>query len=72
MTITVDGRDQYQMDGDTVGECSTMIAEIRPGALRLRIPRDSALARPPQNDRASRGGPGAHQRGARPAGRPGV
>ena len=50
VTIKVDGRDQYQMDGDTVGECSTMTAEIRPGALRLRIPRDSALARPPQND----------------------
>ena len=50
VSIKVDGRDHYQMDGDTVGECSTMTAEIRPGALRLRIPRDSALARPPQND----------------------
>jgi diacylglycerol kinase (ATP) len=50
VTIKVDGRDHYQMDGDTVGECSTMTAEIRPGALRLRIPHDSALARPPQND----------------------
>src|SRR5918995_1118 len=50
VSIKVDGRDHYQMDGDTVGECSTMTAEIRPGALRLRIPRDSLLARPPQSD----------------------
>jgi len=46
VTIKVDGRDHFQMDGDTVGECSTMTAEIRPGALRMRIPRDSAMARP--------------------------
>ncbi len=39
VTITVDGRDQYQMDGDTVGECSTMTAEVIPGALTLRVPR---------------------------------
>jgi diacylglycerol kinase family enzyme len=50
VSIKVDGRDHYQMDGDTVGECSTMTAEIRPGALRLRIPRDSALARLPHKD----------------------
>ena len=28
VTITVDGRDQFQIDGDTVGECSTMTAEV--------------------------------------------
>jgi diacylglycerol kinase (ATP) len=50
VSIKVDGRDHYQMDGDTVGECSTMTAEIRPGALRLRVPRDSAQASSPQND----------------------
>ena len=50
VTITVDGRDQYQLDGDTVGECGTMTAEVRPGALLLRVPRDSALVRPPQTD----------------------
>ena len=33
------GRDQYQMDGDTVGECSTLMAEVQPGALLLRVPR---------------------------------
>jgi diacylglycerol kinase (ATP) len=39
VTITVDERDQYQLDGDTVGECKTMTAEVVPGALRLRVPR---------------------------------
>jgi diacylglycerol kinase (ATP) len=37
--ITVDPPDQYQMDGDTVGECSSMLAEVQPGALLLRVPR---------------------------------
>ena len=37
--ITVDERDHYQLDGDTVGECNTMVAEIVPGALTLRVPR---------------------------------
>jgi diacylglycerol kinase family enzyme/membrane-associated phospholipid phosphatase len=53
VSIKVDGRDHYQMDGDTVGECSTMTAEIRPGALRLRIPRDSALAASRHHDQAA-------------------
>jgi diacylglycerol kinase (ATP) len=39
VTITVDGPDQYQMDGDTVGECSSMVAEVVPGGLTLRVPR---------------------------------
>ena len=39
VTITVDERDHYQLDGDTVGECNTMVAEIVPGALTLRVPR---------------------------------
>jgi len=39
VTIRVEERDHYQMDGDTVGECSTMTAEVRPGALTLRVPR---------------------------------
>jgi diacylglycerol kinase (ATP) len=39
VTITVDERDQFQLDGDNVGECSTLTAEVVPGALRLRVPR---------------------------------
>ncbi len=37
--ITVDPPDQYQMDGDTVGECRSLLAEVQPGALLLRTPR---------------------------------
>jgi len=37
--ITVDPPDHYQMDGDTVGECRSMLAEVQPGALLLRLPR---------------------------------
>jgi diacylglycerol kinase (ATP) len=37
--ITVDPPDHYQMDGDTVGECSSLLAEVQPGALLLRVPR---------------------------------
>jgi diacylglycerol kinase (ATP) len=37
--ITVEERDQVQLDGDTVGECNTLVAEVVPGALRLRVPR---------------------------------
>ncbi|MDN5762108.1 MAG: phosphatase PAP2 family protein [Microlunatus sp.] len=36
--ITVEPSDQYQLDGDTVGETSTLIAEIEPAALTLRVP----------------------------------
>jgi diacylglycerol kinase (ATP) len=37
--ITVDHPDRYQMDGDTVGECTSLLAEVQPGALLLRVPR---------------------------------
>lgn len=36
--IQVEPRDQYQLDGDTVGECATLVAEIEPGALTVRVP----------------------------------
>ena len=39
VTITVEERDQVQLDGDTVGECNRLIAEVVPGALRLRVPK---------------------------------
>jgi YegS/Rv2252/BmrU family lipid kinase len=45
VTITVDHKEPYQMDGDTAGACSTMEAEVRPGALLMRVPRAAAAAR---------------------------
>jgi diacylglycerol kinase (ATP) len=39
VTITVEERDRVQLDGDTVGECNTLTAEVVPAALRLRVPR---------------------------------
>ncbi len=44
VVITVEERDQFQLDGDTVGECGTMVAEVRPGALLLRVPRSIGQA----------------------------
>ncbi|WP_375430897.1 diacylglycerol kinase family protein [uncultured Friedmanniella sp.] len=45
VTITVEERDSYQLDGDTVGECGTMVAEVLPGALTLRVPRTLSASR---------------------------
>ena len=50
VTITVEERDQYQLDGDTVGECGTMVAEIHPGALTLRVPRTLSASREQPSD----------------------
>ncbi len=36
--ITVDPPDHYQIDGDTVGSCATLVAEVEPGALTVRVP----------------------------------
>ena len=46
VSITVQAQEPYQMDGDTAGECRTMVAEVRPGALLIRVPR--AASRPRQ------------------------
>jgi diacylglycerol kinase (ATP) len=36
--IIIDGRDNYQLDGDVVGESTTLTAEIQPGALAICVP----------------------------------
>ena len=41
VTITVEERDQVQLDGDTVGDCNRLTAEVVPGALRLRVPKSA-------------------------------
>ncbi|RCK68435.1 phosphatase PAP2 family protein [Desertihabitans brevis] len=38
VSIRIDRTDPYQMDGDTVGTCSQLVAEVVPGALTLRLP----------------------------------
>ena len=45
VTITVEERDQYQLDGDTVGDCGSIVAEVQPGALTLRVPRTLTASR---------------------------
>ena len=36
--IRIDGKDNYQLDGDVVGESTTLTAEIQPGALTVCAP----------------------------------
>jgi YegS/Rv2252/BmrU family lipid kinase len=36
--IIIDGKDNYQLDGDVVGESTTLTAEIQPGALAICVP----------------------------------
>ncbi|MFL5515048.1 MAG: hypothetical protein ACJ8DJ_02760, partial [Gemmatimonadales bacterium] len=38
--ISVDPPDSYQLDGDLVGICTSMLAEVAGGALVLRVPRE--------------------------------
>lgn len=33
-------KENYQLDGDVVGECHTLVAEVEPDALQVRIPAD--------------------------------
>ena len=57
VTITVDERDQFQLDGDNVGECNTLTAEVVPGALRLRVPRPLSEPAPVDGAIAPAAGP---------------
>jgi diacylglycerol kinase (ATP) len=36
--ISIDGKDNYWLDGDVGGESTTLTAEIQPGALTVRAP----------------------------------
>jgi diacylglycerol kinase (ATP) len=36
--IEIDGVENYQLDGDVVGECTVLTAEVRPGALTICTP----------------------------------
>ena len=45
--IIIDGKDNYQLDGDVVGESTTLTAEIQPGALAICVPAQAA-SRPQQ------------------------
>jgi diacylglycerol kinase (ATP) len=40
--ITIDGKDNYQLDGDVVGESTALFAEIQPGALAICVPAEAA------------------------------
>jgi diacylglycerol kinase (ATP) len=40
--IKIHGKDNYQLDGDVVGECTTLDAEIQPGALTICVPAQAA------------------------------
>ena len=43
--IIIDGKDNYQLDGDVVGESTTLTAEIQPGALAICVPTQAASER---------------------------
>jgi diacylglycerol kinase family enzyme len=40
--IRIDGKDNYQLDGDVIGESTTLDAEIQPGALAICVPAQAA------------------------------
>ena len=70
VTISVEERDQFQLDGDTVGECSTLTAEVVPGALRLRVPKQISELTTGNGEVSAAAGSGRSQQpGARPLSR---
>ena len=44
--ITIHGKDNYQLDGDVVGESTILDAEIQPGALAICVPPAQAASEP--------------------------
>jgi diacylglycerol kinase (ATP) len=40
--VTLDKPDEYELDGDTMGSCQRLVAEVEPGALMVRVPGKSA------------------------------
>jgi YegS/Rv2252/BmrU family lipid kinase len=38
VTIELDQPDEYELDGDTMGTCQRLVAEIEPAALQIRMP----------------------------------
>lgn len=41
VVIEVDRPEEYELDGDTIGKCRRLVAEVEPGALLLRAPASS-------------------------------
>jgi diacylglycerol kinase (ATP) len=41
--IKIHGKDNYQLDGDVVGESTTLFAEIQPGALAICVPAEATM-----------------------------
>ena len=46
--IIIDGKDNYQLDGDVAGESTTLFAEIQPGALAICVPAQAASEPTPE------------------------
>jgi diacylglycerol kinase family enzyme len=46
--IIIDGKDNYQLDGDVAGESTTLFAEIQPGALAICVPAQPASEPTPE------------------------
>jgi len=38
VSITLDSPDDYQLDGDVAGTCTSLQAEVQPGALTVCVP----------------------------------
>jgi diacylglycerol kinase (ATP) len=38
VVIELDEPDEYELDGDTMGTCQRLVAEIEPAALQIRMP----------------------------------